>query len=377
MPWQEVTSMSQRRDFIAQAIQPQANISQLCRDFGISRKTGYKWLKRYQQAGVDGLHERWRRPQQCPHQTPAAIETRVVATRQQFPTWGARKLKAYLAGQGHSALPSLSTITAILRRHGLLEPSASAQHRPYQRFEMAQPNQLWQMDFKGHFACADGTRCHPLTLLDDHARYLLGLFACANEQHATVQQHLIGVFRQYGLPERMLMDNGAPWGDDADTPYTRLGVWLLHLGVAISHGRAYHPQTQGKVERIHRTLNEDVLQRTCPAHLPASQQCFDAWRPIYNTLRPHEALAMCTPHQRYTASPRPYPETLPAIDYPSSYQVRKVQQGGRISFRNRTWRVGKAFTGYPVGLQPDPLQDGVFAVYFCQTRIRSLDFRSR
>lgn len=376
MPWKESTTMSQRQEFIEQTLQAEANISQVCRQFGVSRKTGYKWLGRYRRAGTSGLADRSRRPLHTPGQTPPEIEALIVTTRQQFPTWGGRKLKTYLTDQGYRDLPSASTITAILRRQHLLDPTHSAQHRPYQRFEMEQPNQLWQMDFKGHFACGDGTRCHPLTILDDHSRYLLGLFACANERSPIVQDHLISVFRQYGLPQRILMDNGSPWGDTPDTPYTRLTVWLLHVGIHISHGRAYHPQTQGKIERVHRTLHEDVLIRTCPADVRDCQEHFDAWRPLYNNVRPHEALEMRTPQTRYLLSPRAYPETLPALVYPTTHHVRKVQDGGRVSFHGRQWRVGKAFTGYTVGIQPDPLHDGRFDVYFCQTCIRSLDLRA-
>lgn len=375
MPWKESTLMSERQEFVTQALQLGANLGQLCREFGISRKTGYKWLDRYHQEGVEGLKDRSRRPHHSPEQTAPEVEALIVATRRQFPTWGGRKIKTHLANQGHHSLPSPGTITAILRRQGGLDAAQSAKHRPYQRFEMAQPNQLWQMDFKGHFACGDGTRCHPLTILDDHSRFLLGLFACDNERHQTVRDHLVSVFRQYGLPQRLLMDNGAPWGDTAETPYTRLTVWLLRLGIQITHGRAYHPQTQGKVERLHRTLEEDVLTRTCPADRPDCQHHFDDWRPIYNTVRPHEALEMKTPQSRYTPSPRAYPETLPDIMYPSSHHIRKVQDGGRISFRGQQWRVGKAFRGYLVGLLSDPLQEGIFHVYFCQTCIRSLDFR--
>lgn len=323
---------------------------------------------------VAGLQDCPRRPHTSPTQTAPQVENLVLAVRDQFPTWGGRKIRSYLCHRGHAVVPSASTITAILRRHARLDAAQSVAHRPYQRFEKEAPNQLWQMDFKGHFGCCDGSRCHPLTILDDHSRYLLGLFACRDERRDTVQQHLITVFRGYGLPQCLLMDNGSPWGDTPTTPYTRLTVWLLRLGIQISHGRAYHPQTQGKVERVHRTLNEDVLARTCPADLGACQRHFDAWRPVYNNQRPHEALAMQPPQSRYSLSPQPYPETLPDIIYPATLQVRKVQDGGRIFFQGRYWRVGKAFKGYPVALQPDPLQDGVFHVSFCQTRIRTLDF---
>jgi transposase InsO family protein len=381
MPWKESTLMSERQAFIAQALQPGANVSQLCRVYGISRKTGYKWLARFADKGKAGLADRSRRPQHSPRQSQAELERLVVSARQQFPSWGGRKLKRYLENQGQQDVPAASTITAILRRHGYLDETESAKRRAWQRFEREQPNELWQMDFKGDFDCGDGSHCYPLTILDDRSRYLLGVFACANQQRETVKGHLTSVFRQYGLPQCILTDNGPPWG--TETPpyqprrtYTRLGVWLLRLGISITHGRPAHPQTQGKLERLHRSLNEEVLQRSSLAHLAHCQSAFDAWRTIYNTLRPHEAHQLNVPADYYTPSPRPFPDLVPDIDYPSADQVRRVQKDGVISFRGRRWRVGKAFAGHPVALRHDPLQDGVFAVYFCQTIIHSLDIRA-
>ena len=169
-----------------------------------------------------------------------------------------RKIKAYLERKEGSRMPSASTITAILKRNEQIDPAESSKHRPFQRFEMEQPNQLWQMDFKGYFALEEGGYCHPLTVLDDHSRFLLGLRACPNEAMVTVKAQLSEIFRSYGLPDRMLMDNGSPWGDDADTHHTIFTAWLIRLGVQVSHGRPYHPQTQGKDERLHRTLQDVV-----------------------------------------------------------------------------------------------------------------------
>lgn len=371
MPWTEVTIMSQRLEFVTLASHPDANIRALCRRFQISPTTGYTWLARYQALGPTGLQDHSRQPQHSPTQTPAEVEARVVALRQAHPAWGGRTLAARLRAQGVTAVPAPSTITGILRRHGLLDPAVSGRHTAYQTFEHPTPNALWQMDFKGHFALEVG-RCHPLTVLDDHSRFALVLEACADEQTPTVQAALGTAFRRYGLPHAMLTDNGAPWGDGPGSPYTRLGVWLLRLGIRIWHGRPYHPQTQGKDERFHRTLKAEVLLGRHFADLPACQQAFRAWRDVYNFERPHQALAYQTPGSRYQVSPRPYPEPLPAIEYGPDDAVRKVQQGGMLHFQGRIFSVSKAFTGMPVALRPHRT-DGQYAVYFCHQQIAVLD----
>src|SRR3984893_8234164 len=260
MPWKDVSIMSQREEFILLALHDGANVRQLCRRFSISAKTAYKWLARYAAGGTEALADHSRRPRTTPGQTSAEVEAAVLAVREQHPAWGGRKIRARLQTLGEADVPAASTITAILRRHGLIDPDEAAQHRAFERFEHAAPNDLWQMDFKGHVAMADGRRCHPLTVLDDHSRYAVGLRACADERGPTVQEELTKLFRVYGLPRRMLMDNGSPWGDEGGQPYTAFTVWLLRLDVAVSHGRPYHPQTQGKDERFHRTLRAEVLR---------------------------------------------------------------------------------------------------------------------
>lgn len=374
MPWKETTTMSLRTEFVHLVGLEGANFSQLCQRFGISRKTGYKWLKRYREGGESGLADRSRRPHHSPRRSPAGIEAEVVGVRQKHPAWGGRKIKAYLERKGHSLLPSPSTITEILRRNDQIDAEEALKHRPFQRFEMEQPNQLWQMDFKGYFALEEGGYCHPLTVLDDHSRFLLGLKACPNETGQTVQAQLSGIFRCYGLPERMLMDNGSPWGDDADSPHTILTAWLIRLGVQISHGHPYHPQTQGKDERLHRTLQDELLSRHTLPNLPQCQVHFDHWREVYNYERPHEALEMQSPISRYRPSSHPFPEALPPILYDSGDTIRKVDDSGKISFRNRSFRVGKAFRHNPVALRPAQ-NDGEYDVYFCQLKVAQISLR--
>jgi transposase InsO family protein len=375
MPWKAQTPMSQRQAFIERAMDDGVNMSQLCREFGISRKTGYKWLERYHQAGADGLAEQSRRPHHSPNQTAPQLESLIVAARQQHPTWGARKLHAWLTQQGHLNLPVASTITAILQRHDLLNPDESLKHRPYQRFEREQANQLWQMDFKGEFDLATQQTCYPLTILDDHSRFALGLFACPNTAGITIKPHLISVFTTYGLPEAFLMDHGAPWGN-GHAPYTQFSVWLMRLGIQVLHGRAYHPQTQGKIERFHRTLKSDLLQQHDWLDFGQCQQDFNQWRQLYNTQRPHEALDQQPPFTRFVNSPRPYPQHLPEIQYADGTLTRKVNAQGRISFQGRLCPVGGAFSGLSVAVHPNQRTDGLFDVYFARTRIAKLDFNS-
>jgi transposase InsO family protein len=373
MPWGERLIVSLRREFVMLVGQEGSNIRALCRRYGIQPRVGYKWLARYRAQGEAGLIDRPRRPHHSPARTPAVVEAQVVELRLKHPCWGGRKLRRRLLDLGELDVPSASTITAILHRQGLLDPEESLKHKAFVRFERAAPNQLWQMDYKGHFATSAG-RCHPLTVLDDHSRFALAITACSDERSKTVQTALTGVFRHYGLPERMLMDNGSPWGDRAEQPWTMFGVWLLQLGIAVSHGRPYHPQTQGKDERFHRTLNAEVIGTRAWRDLPHCAEAFEAWRHIYNAERPHEALGLATPASRYQASHRTFPESLPMIDHGPGAIVRKVQNKGMIWFANREWPVGKAFLGQPVVLRPGAV-DGTYHVFFCQQKIADIDRR--
>ena len=375
MPFCEVSVMDQRREFVMFATAEAANIRQLCRRFGISPTTGYKWLARFRRDGPPGLIEQSRRPKVSPLRTPAAIEAKVLEVRKRSNNaWGGRKIRQRLADRGETDVPAASTITEILRRHDRLSGAGAAgPSRPWERFERATPNELWQMDFKGHFAIHSG-RCHPLTALDDHSRYNLILAACGNEQGPTVRQHLEQAFRCYGLPLAMLMDGGPPWSDPGGDPLTRVSVWLMRLGIRVLHGRPHHPQTQGKEERFHRTLRAEVLNGRSFRDLDACQRAFDEWRPRYNCERPHEALDMATPVQRYRPSPRSFPEKLPPIEYAPGDQVRKVDSDGFISFKNRPWRLSKALRGELIAVRTTA-EDGVFTVHYCAHRIATLDLR--
>lgn len=372
MPWKRATTMSQRREFVEKASGEDVNISGLCREYGISRKTGYKWLKRYNRGGTDALQDIPRRPKHSPTRTAKEVEQLIVQMRQKHPYWGGRKIRSYLEEQGYVDLPAASTITAILDRYGQIDPQESVRHRAFERFERGLPNELWQMDFKGYVDLVGGGVCHPLSLLDDHSRYLLGLEACPNETQSTVQDKLTRVFRCFGLPQAILMDNAAIWGRDPDHRYTSLVAWLIRLGIRVLHGRPYHPQTQGKVERFHRTLQTELIGRHSWSSLPECQFAFDAWRTQYNYERPHEALKLEPPAAHYQPSLRIFPEALPTVTYDKNDIVRKVDGNGDISFQNRVFHVGKAFQKQFVALR-NTGRDGEFQVFFCHQSIATLN----
>jgi transposase InsO family protein len=367
--------MSLREEFVHLARAEGASVRALCRRFGVSPTTAYKWLGRFAREGAAGLADRSRRPRRSPTRTPGELEAAVLALRDAHPAWGGRKLAARLRALGADAVPHPNTVTAILRRHGRLEPAESAKRRAWERFERAAPNQLWQMDFKGHFALgACGVRCHPLTVLDDHSRFCLGLEACPDERWETVRERLVALFRRYGLPDRMLMDNGAPFGAGPAGAWTPLTVWLLRLGIGVGHGRPYHPQTQGKDERFHRTLKAEVLQGRAHGDLAAAQAAFAAWRDVYNCQRPHEACGLLPPASRYAPSARPFPEPPPPIEYGPGDLVRKVQAKGEVWLRGRPYRVGDAFRGQPVALRPTD-EAGVLAAFYVRQEIARVDPR--
>jgi transposase InsO family protein len=375
MPFRKVSVMDQRREFVMFATVEGANIRELCRRFGISPTVGYKWLRRYRDEGLAGLVDRSRRPKRSPRQTLAAIEGKVLEVRARSNNvWGGRKIKRALRDRGEAEIPAASTITEILRRHGRLGGDDTTEPKgPWQRFERDSPNELWQMDFKGHFALHRG-RCHPLTVLDDHSRYNLVLSACDNELSQTVRGHLEQAFSRYGLPLAMLMDGGPPWSNPGGEPHTRLSVWLMRLGIRVLHGRPRHPQTQGKEERFHRTFKAEVLNGHSFRDLDDCQRAFDDWRPRYNYERPHEALDLATPGQRYQPSSRSFTRTLPPIEYAPGDQVRKVDGTGWFSFKNHLWRISSALHGEPIALRPT-LENDVYAIHYCAHRIATLDLK--
>ena len=371
MPWREKGKVSLRAEFVSLANTDGTSRRSLIRRFEISPRTGYRWIARA--AAGEPLTDRSRRPRSSPRKTKNDMEGLVLSLRDEHPAWGGRKLQRRLRDLGHCP-PAASTITEILRRNGRLTTPDPSRGPARQRFEYDVPNALWQMDFKGHFPLLQG-QCHALTVLDDHSRFNLVLEACGNERRQTVQEHLTGCFRRYGMPAAILADHGPPWGAAGPSGHTKLSIWLLQLGVPLLHGRPYHPQTQGKEERFHRSLKAELLTNRTYRDLEDCQRAFDRWRFVYNHERPHEALALAVPATRYQPSPRPFPEVLPVIDYDSTDQVRLVQPTGYVSFKGRLVKLPKALSGQRVALRP--LQhDGLYGVFFGQHQIGTVSLKS-
>lgn len=380
MPWLEVDRMSQKRELVALARADGVDRSELARRYGVARQTLYKWLARDRDG--HGLLDRPRRPHRSPCRTPADVEAEVLTLRDRHPAWGPRKLRTLLLrARGlppdarHPDVPAVSTLAAVLARNGRVARGDDAPGGPPLRFERLAPNDLWQMDFKGHFALSGGGRCHPLGVIDDHSRFALVARACAAESGDEVRPALAAAFERFGLPAAVLADNGAPWGcGGAPWTYTRLEVWLLDQDVRTIHGRPFHPQTQGKEERLHRTMKLEALAgRHFGSHAEV-QAALDRWRECYNHERPHEAIGLRVPAARYTPSVRKYVARPAEPEYASGYQTRTPNPVGQVSFRGRTYKLCEAFGGRRVGLRPSAT-DGVWAVHYRTFEIATLDER--
>lgn len=372
MPWKEETVEDQRRTFVMRANEAGCNFSALCREFQITRRTGYKWLERYRSG--EALNDQSRAPLHRPHKTSPETEELILSVRINHPTWGARKILRYLADKGNTGLPVPSTAASILKRNGFISPEESARHTAFQRFVHDAPNDLWQMDFKGHFAMMDGNRCHPLTMKDDHSRNLLCLDAYDNERWESVKDSLNRVFLDNGLPNAILCDNGAPWSDNHGG-YTPFELWMMQMDVLPIHGRPLHPQTQGKEERFHRTLNEDLLKRTPIRDLAHAQQLFDSYRIEFNTERPHGALGLDVPAKHYRKSPRKMPEVLKEPEYDVGKTLRKVNCNGYISIQNHRYYLSETFIGRYMELLPQ--DENTIAVCYGNFVIAKVDLDER
>jgi transposase InsO family protein len=375
MSWDSKNIMELRLEFVTFATQEGANRRALCRQYGVSAKTGYKWIKRFEQ-GDTALADQSRRPVHSPTRTAAELEARVVQMRETQPAWGAAKIARRLNDLSCVQVPSPSTVTRILHRHGLITAEASTDASRWQRFEHEHPNDLWQMDFKGCIELDGGRRCSPLTVLDDHSRFNLALDACGSTPTRVVREHLRAVFRRYGLPLRINTDNGPPWGCPARPgQLTELAIWLILLGIGVSRSRPRHPQTNGKDERFHRTLKAELLAGRHFRDLNNAQQAFDTWRSVYNHERPHQALGMATPISRYRTSPRAYPERLPPIEYGDGDTVVRVGINGEVCFQSQRFKVSSALANLPIAFRPCAGIDGSYDVYLAHHRIDTISLK--
>lgn len=353
MPWKEETLMSQKLNFIKSFSEEKISFTQLCRNFQISRKTGYSILKRYKEHGCQGLQPQSRLPHHSPEKTPEEMQQRIIDVRIKHPTWGAKKIKANLENNNTQNLPSIRTIATILKRCGYISLEESLKRKKLIRFEREFSNDLWQMDFKGNFQLQTKEVCYPLTILDDYSRFSLDIRSCPNERHDTVFQHLNKVFKNYGLPNQINVDNGNPWGNSQLFQHTKLTVWWMRLGIKVTHSRPRHPQTNGKIERFHRTLKKDVISRQIITDFFHAQKLFDEWRDIYNNERPHEALGMSVPAKRYQPSATVMPQKLVPIEYSEGAILRKVRGNGYVSYKDNQYLVGEGFNGLFIQVKPD------------------------
>lgn len=370
MPWRTTNVDEQRMRFVIRATSGAERLSALCREFGISRPTGYLWRRRYKQSGrLTEIGERSRRPRHSPSRTGPRAERRVLTLRKQT-GWGAKKLRVLLAEE-EIALP-VRTIHRILERNGLVSEAA---HGPAPgRFQRSEPNQLWQMDSKGKYPLQDG-ECHVLSILDDHSRYVVGLHALPELSGEKADPCLVETFRRYGVPQAMLMDRGSLWWTAWNGwGLTRLSVRLIEQGIRLLYGRVCHPQTQGKVERFHRTLGAELRHRGVPARFAQWPAALAEIESNYNVRRPHEALGMQRPAERYQPSLRQYAEQVQGWEYPEGSDVRRLNSQGMLTEQRQRWFVCGALAEQRVQVERF---DGKLLVSYRHMYIREVDLERR
>ena len=372
MPWKRVCPMDEKLRFVAYLLEGSRDMTYLCRSFGISRKTGYKWLHRYEQEGPAGLDERSRAPKNTPHKTPPEIEDLVISTRDKHSTWGAPKIHSLLLRDGTSNLPSPATIGRILARNGLVKskPKGGLKAPKKELTQPKSPNDVWSADFKGDFVGACGTRNYPLTISDLHSRFILCCKGLKNTSFEGTKTVFTRVFKEYGLPTVVRTDNGVPF---ASVGYlSRLSVWWMDLGIRselISPGR---PHENGIHERMHRTLKEDAVR---PKELTFRQQqkAFDEFIDTFNFYRPHAGIKNQTPSELYDPSEREMPAKIREPDYPSGFTVKRIGQRGDLYHKRKRWFVSHAFNGKFVGLEL--VGDDLWQIHYRNFKIAYLDTR--
>lgn len=354
MAWKEVRPMEERMAFVLRASREEAAFAEMCQEFGVSRKTGYKWLKRYRESGLEGMAERSRRPLRSPKRVEERVEALIIRERERHRKWGPKKLWAVLVDKYKVArAPAVSTIGALLKRHGLTAKRRGrrpvSQPSRQRRTEATRPNEVWAADFKGWFRTKDGKRCDPLTLSDLYSRYVLECRVVSSLKTETVEPVFRKVFRRYGLPEVIRVDNGSPFGSRGVCGLSKLSAGWVALGIRVEFIEPGHPEQNGVHERMHRTLKEETT-RPPAANAAAQQRRFDAWRREFNRERPHEALGMQRPVQWYHRSGRRYTARPSPPTYPLHFEVRRVRPDGTIKWENRFRYVGEALAGVVVGL---------------------------
>jgi len=369
--------MDERLRFVRDVLSDRFSMSELCARYGVSRRVGYKWLARYDTEGRPGLHDRSRAPHHCPHQTPSGVVALLVAERTAHPYWGARKLLTVLA-ERHPRIrrwPAPSTVADLLARRGLVQHRRrrrAPDHPGVVRPTTAAPNDLWTADFKGQFRTGDGASCYPLTIADQHTRFLLTCRGLLSTQTVTARPVFERTFREYGLPIAIRTDNGVPFATQAIHGLSFLNVWWMRLGIVHQRIRPGCPQENGAHERMHRTLKRQAI-KPVRGSCAAQQRNFDAFRHEYNVERPHERLHQRPPASQYRPSPRPYPERIPTPEYPGHFLVKRITTGGTFRFRHRLVYLASPLVHQQIGLEET--DDGVWRIHFYSTLLATFDER--
>lgn len=374
MAWDERTVEQMREEFVRRVLAQERSKAALCREYGISRPTGDKWIERFQ--GGESMSDRSRAPKSVPGRIDSGMEAEIVRIRQLHPALGAVKLRKIMENAGYTNLPCARTFNNIFVRHGLIESEASQAATPYQRFEKAIPNEMWQADFKGHFRMEDGYRCHPLNIIDDCSRFNLCIEALTNETFDAVKPVMERLFKEYGLPFSFLCDNGNPWGTTQSLGFSRFEVWLMELGILTLHGKPLHPQTQGKEERFNRSFTRECLKGKVFADKNHAQSCFDEYRAFYNEVRPHFALDLEVPSSRYKPSSRQMPQVIEDWEYSSEYQLCKVKDSGYFNYKGQGFFLSEAFAGKYIAVRESHLP-GQITLVFRKFKIGRIDLDNR
>ncbi len=357
MPWESKTVEDMRREFVVAAENTQ-NFSSLCREFNITRKTGYKWIERYRKG--ENLSDKSRKPDTVANKTPYHIEQQIIALRMENQGWGAKKLKAVLERNGQK-IPCVKTVNNILNRYGCISADESVKHKPFIRFEKERCNEMWQTDFKGEFKMADNNYCYPLNIFDDHSRYIIKI-APSSTTANTVIPVFRSAFYEFGMPDSVLSDNGAQFAGFRQG-YTRFERWLMEHDVLPIHGRFKHPQTQGKIERFHRAMKDELLKHTVIQDIQDADRQFQSWREKYNTLRPHEALGMKCPSDVYVPSVKVYSDSVAPYEYGGQFHVIKVNSWGYVRFDKWQIYLSETMIDRYIEFRPNPHGDSFIACY--------------
>lgn len=368
MPWESKTVEKLREEFVAAAGSTN-NFSLLCREFGITRKTGYKWIERFEKGY--GLKDRSRKPEIIANKTSVEIEKIILDLRTENPGWGAKTIKKVLENDGHKNIPCVKTVNNILDRNGYISKEESEKRHKYISFQREHCNELWQTDFKGDFELNNSTRCFPLDIIDDCSRYLIKIVPSTSTKNVVIPA-FESAFSEYGMPLAVLSDNGGQFAGFKQG-YTQFEKWLMCLDILPIHCRIKHPQTQGKIERFHRTLKDELLKHKSFDNIEQANENIQVWREKYNNIRPHESLNMLTPSDVYVKSNRHYTGIIKPYEYSGDYPVLKVNCKGYISFEFQRLYFSETFIGEYIEFRPNPLGDSFYA---CFRNFRIAEFDS-